>query len=196
MGSIDTPAGLPVGNPTIPFWRTEVHPLDDLRTTPELPQQSDIVIIGAGYSGVSIAYHLLKKQDQQGQSPSITILEARQICSGATGRNGGHIRPDLYGHIPTYIERHGVEAGAELASFELSHVKALKDVIIKEGIECDFNITRNMNVYLNEGAGEKAKRKYEALASQGHSFVDDIHYTPQKHAEEARLYGSDHAESS
>lgn len=189
MGSTDSlPAGLPVENPTTPFWRTELHPLDDLRTTPELPQQSDIVIIGAGYAGVSIAYHLLKQQDQQNQSlPSITILEARQICSGATGRNGGHIRPDLYGHIPTYIERHGAEAGAELANFELSHVKALKDVISEEGIDCDFNVTRNMNVYLNEAHGEKAKQKYETLASQAHSFVEDIHYTPQKHAEGVSL---------
>lgn len=189
MGSTDSlPAGFPVENPTTPFWRTELHPLDDLRTTPELPQQSDIVIIGAGYAGVSIAYHLLKQQDRQGQPhPSITVLEARQICSGATGRNGGHIRPDLYGHIPTYIERHGTEAGAELANFELSHVKALKDVISEEGIDCDFNITRNMNVYLNEAHGEKAKQKYEALASQAHSFVEDIHYTSQKHAEGVRL---------
>jgi len=190
MGSTDSvPAGLPVENPTTPFWRTELHPLDDLRTTPDLPQQSDVVIIGAGYAGVSIAYHLLKQQDEQSQPhPSITILEARQICSGATGRNGGHIRPDLYGHIPTYIERHGAEAGAELANFELSHIQALKDVIVKEEIDCDFIITRNMNVYLNETHGEEAKRKYEALASQAHSFVEDIHYTPQKHAEGVGLW--------
>lgn len=99
---------------------------------------------------------------------------------------GGHVRPDLYGHIPTYIERHGLEAGAELAKFELAHLKALKEVISKEGIDCDLNITRNMNVYLNDAAGEKAKQAYEALAAQGLSFVDNIHYTPENHAEEVR----------
>lgn len=89
MGSPDTPACFPVDNPTTPFWRTELNPLDELRTTADLPQESDIVIIGAGYSGVSIAYHLLRHQSQQNKPhPSITILEARQICSGATGRNG------------------------------------------------------------------------------------------------------------
>ena len=62
-------------------------------------------------------------------------------------------------------------------------MKALKDVISKEEIDCDFNITRNMNVYCNEAAGERAKQTYDALAAQGLSFVDDIHYTPQKHAE-------------
>lgn len=76
-------------NPTVPFWKVESDPFDELRTTSELPQESDIVIIGAGYAGVSTAYHLLKSQSQQDKPrPSITILEARQICSGATGRNG------------------------------------------------------------------------------------------------------------
>lgn len=79
----------PVANPTIPFWRKEPHELDNIRTTPELPEQSDIVIIGGGYAGVSIAYHLITSQQLESQPPpSITLLEARQICSGATGRNG------------------------------------------------------------------------------------------------------------
>jgi glycine/D-amino acid oxidase-like deaminating enzyme len=47
------------------------------------------VIIGAGYSGVSLAYHLYKQLSHADQpDPAITVLEARQICSGATGRNG------------------------------------------------------------------------------------------------------------
>ena len=89
MTSTDSLPCFPEDNPTVPFWKIESDPLDGLRTTPELPQESDIVIIGAGYAGVSIAYHLLKSQSQQEKShPLVTILEARQICSGATGRNG------------------------------------------------------------------------------------------------------------
>jgi NADH dehydrogenase FAD-containing subunit len=85
----ELPAFLPVENSTKPFWRTELHELDELQTTPELPQRSEIVIIGAGYSGVSLAYHIFKQLSASDQPhPAITILEARQICSGATGRNG------------------------------------------------------------------------------------------------------------
>ncbi|KAB8237610.1 phosphoenolpyruvate phosphomutase-domain-containing protein [Aspergillus alliaceus] len=170
-------------NPTQPFWRTEPHPLDECRSTEALPEQSDIVIVGAGYSGVSIAYHLLKHLGQHDKlHPAITILEARQICSGATGRNGGHLRPDLYDRIPAYIERHGVDAAAEVANFELSHIKAFKD-LAEENIDCDFNITRCVNVYLDEAAGERAKKKYEALVSRGLAFADDVHYTSSKNAE-------------
>lgn len=199
MYTIPADMSFPVDNATTPLWRTELHPLDDLRTTPELPAESEIVIIGAGYTGVSIAYHLLKDRDLGRPCPSITIVEARQVCSGATGRNGkslgsivwletdelagGHIRPDIYGLIPTYIERHGLDAGVEVAEFEMGHIKALKEVIAKESIDCDFNITRNMNVYLNETDCEKAKHAYDTLAARGLSIVDDLHYTPAKHAE-------------
>ncbi|KAB8264075.1 phosphoenolpyruvate phosphomutase-domain-containing protein [Aspergillus pseudonomiae] len=166
------PSFLPVDNPTRPFWRTEPHPLDELRSTETLPDQSDIVIIGAGYSSVSIAYHLLKHFEGYNKShPAITILEARQICSGATGRNGGHLRPDLYDRIPTYIKRHGVDAAAEVANFELSHIKVLKDLLAEENIDCDFNITRCLS------------KNYEDLVSRGLDFADDIHYTPSKNAQ-------------
>lgn len=78
------PLGMPTPKSTDSFWRSELHELDDLRSTEELPKASDIVIIGAGYAGVATAYHLL----EAGSTASITILEARGACSGATGRNG------------------------------------------------------------------------------------------------------------
>lgn len=83
------PSRLPVPNSTLPFWRTELHPLDDHRSTPDLPEKVDIVVIGAGYAGSSVVYHILKQCKDKGTSPpSIAILEAREACSGATGRNG------------------------------------------------------------------------------------------------------------
>ncbi|GES58013.1 FAD dependent oxidoreductase [Aspergillus terreus] len=175
---------LPVDNPTRPFWRLQPHPLDELRSTPDLPEQSDIVIIGAGYTGISTAYHLLKLLGSHDKPyPAITILEARQICSGATGRNGGHLRPDVYNQIPMYIERHGVDAGREIAEFELSHLQAIKKLLVEEGIDCDYNITRNMNVYLNDEDAEKGRKTYEALVALGLSFTDDLQFTSKKNAE-------------
>lgn len=76
---------LPVPDPTLPFWLTERHPLDTHRSTPELPSETDVLIIGAGYAGISTAYHLLKDNTSP---PSTVILEAREAGSGATGRNG------------------------------------------------------------------------------------------------------------
>lgn len=101
---------------------------------------------------------------------------------------GGHLRPDLYDRIPTYIRRYGVDAAAEVANFELSHVKAFKNLLAEENIDCDFNITRCLSVYLDEAAGEKARKKYKELVSRGLAFADDIHYTPPKNAEGVRAF--------
>jgi NADH dehydrogenase FAD-containing subunit len=83
------PSPVPVPNATLPFWRTQLHPLDKYRSTEELPTQCDVLIIGAGYSGVATAYHLLDFDDGNEEAkPTIVMLEAREACSGATGRNG------------------------------------------------------------------------------------------------------------
>jgi len=75
----------PVPNSTAPFWRSELHEIDSIRSTDRLPKECDVLIIVGGLSGVSTAYHLL---DENPSPPSIVILEAREVCSGATGRNG------------------------------------------------------------------------------------------------------------
>jgi ribulose 1,5-bisphosphate synthetase/thiazole synthase len=78
----------PAPNGLLPYWRTEPHRLDNYRSTEALPKESDIIILGAGYAGSSVAYHILDQIKPGSKPPSITILEARQACSGATARNG------------------------------------------------------------------------------------------------------------
>lgn len=79
---------LPVPNATVPFWRTNLDPLDSHRSTEELPSHCDILVIGAGYAGASTIHHILKQQT----SPlKILLLEAREACSGASGRNGMYL---------------------------------------------------------------------------------------------------------
>lgn len=83
------PSPLPVPNSTTSFWRSSPHPLDNHRSTPDVPSQVDIAVIGAGYAGVSTVYHILNIAKAKGTPPpNIVILEAREACSGATGRNG------------------------------------------------------------------------------------------------------------
>ncbi|KAJ6123735.1 FAD dependent oxidoreductase [Penicillium samsonianum] len=179
--SLNTPRQ-PVENATVPFWHRDIHELHDHRTTEELPVSSDVVIIGAGYAGVSTAYHLVKGETSD-KNLSITILEARGVCSGATGRNGGHLRPDMYTPMTRLIDRAGVERALEVTEFEIAHVYAMKSLIEKEKIDCDFTVTRSIDVWSNEEGARKAKDMYDTLVSRNLEYMKDVFFVLGKDAE-------------
>ena len=81
---VSIPVTLPRDKPTASYWQDPPDEIADLRSTPQVPETSDVVIIGSGISGAGIAYNILKRAPQS----KVLMLEARQACSGATGRNG------------------------------------------------------------------------------------------------------------
>ncbi|KAH0423422.1 FAD dependent oxidoreductase [Colletotrichum camelliae] len=154
----------PVANPVTSFWNSAPRALDDHRTTPDLPASSDVVIIGAGFAGMATAYHILKDNPSP---PSITILEARKVCSGASGRNGGHVKPDTYFNVPKYTKLYGADEAAKLAAFEASNVYAVKELVESEGLDCDFHLTRAVDVYLDPAHAKQTEAAYRELLKAG-----------------------------
>ncbi len=65
--------------------------------------QFDVAIVGGGFSGLWLAYHL-KNADP---ALSIAIFEARHIGFGASGRNGGWVSAEYPVYRQTLIKRHG-----------------------------------------------------------------------------------------
>ncbi|KAH8886261.1 FAD dependent oxidoreductase superfamily protein [Thozetella sp. PMI_491] len=174
------PPGLPTsGESTLPFWRTDLHELDDIRSTERLPAECDVVIVGAGYAGVTTAYRLLGHESP----PSVVMLEARQVCSGATARNGGHVKPDVYFNILNYTKRYGAEAAAAVASFEAANVYAVKELVEREGIDCDFTLTRAIDVYLDPDHAKATEEAYRELLRIGAADLKDIQMLKGKDAE-------------
>lgn len=62
------------------------------RSTRELPNHADVVVVGSGITGASVAHHLLRHHDEDGKKENeklnVVMLEAREACWGATGRVG------------------------------------------------------------------------------------------------------------
>jgi heterodisulfide reductase subunit A-like polyferredoxin len=99
---MSTSSGLPVPNPTISYWHT-TYPDPALpphfRSTPNLPQEATVVIVGSGITGVFAARKLLKDNASKVDGFRVVVLEARDLCGGATGRVGNALSSDIFSHV-------------------------------------------------------------------------------------------------
>ena len=83
--------GIPVENSTRSFWMDP--PAKIAQHLSELPASDDevldVIILGSGISGLSVARTLLDDGKNAGDDSNgikVLMLEAREACSGATGR--------------------------------------------------------------------------------------------------------------
>lgn len=115
---------LPVDKPTPSYWQSPPH--KDLLgiQSPQLPAQRDVMIIGSGITACSVSRQLL----QGGYKGTVTILEAREVCSGATGRNGGRINCVAIQDFDKYSRLVGVEMAKKIVRFEMAHLGELTAV--------------------------------------------------------------------
>lgn len=65
-------------------WLDQIKNISSLNLSEN--ESTDVLVIGGGISGVVTAYYLLKNTDL-----SITLVEAKNIASGATGHNAGQM---------------------------------------------------------------------------------------------------------
>ena len=108
----------PVENYSRSYWMNDPDKLANHRSTVDLPSYSDIVIIGSGYAGSSCAYYLYKHWQALNKTPlTITILEARETCSGASGRNSGYMTANIYSSYNSFLEYYGRQMAEEMIQF-------------------------------------------------------------------------------
>lgn len=83
------------------------------------------------------------------------------------------------------IREYGVEAAAELCAFEDRHVKALAELVEKEGIECDFVVTRSFDIHTNREDAEAAKKTFGVMKERGValSTLEGLVWTDEEDAE-------------
>lgn len=72
---------------------------------------ADVAIVGGGYAGLSTALHLAER------GVNAVVLEAQEIGSGASGRNGGQVIPGLKYDPADLLRLFGRERGQKLVQF-------------------------------------------------------------------------------
>ncbi|PVG03141.1 FAD dependent oxidoreductase [Serendipita vermifera] len=153
------PAPLPVSNPTKAFWthpglssdwqinpndpegNKNVNPYAKEGSEGPLTDDADIVIIGSGITGISIALELGKLvREAKNGSIKVVILEARDFCSGATGRNGGHLTASTCHNFTKYSARYDLEEVKRCFAIEKHTVSSLLNLIEESGWAKDVDL--------------------------------------------------------
>ena len=155
--------GIPVSNPTTSFWLDNPPFLDLVdRRSKTLPKYADIVIIGSGITGTSVARTILSECATMGINRRVVMLEARQACSGATGRNGGHIKCTSHESFCEYKDRFGAERAGALVDFQTSHLSILVDLAKQESWDlAEARQVETLDVFYDEEVWLENKRKVE-----------------------------------
>ncbi|KAL3496426.1 FAD dependent oxidoreductase [Aspergillus germanicus] len=120
---IEQDPGLPRTNPTTAYWQDPPHKLSNTQSA-SLPSKIDIAVIGSGITGASVTKTILENHP----SMKVTVFEARTICSGATGRNGGQLAINA---AETYVktrEAVGAEMAGKIVRFSLKTLQAMRKV--------------------------------------------------------------------
>jgi glycine/D-amino acid oxidase-like deaminating enzyme len=112
------------------LWAATAEPAPE---TPPLPgdRDADIVVVGAGYTGLSTALHAAER------GLSAIIVDRYYPGYGASGRNGGQVLPG-FGTYPDHLKAiYGIERGEAMTRFGARIADELFDLIARHGIACD-----------------------------------------------------------
>lgn len=164
------PTSLPVSvsEATKSFWlfsTTDCNPLSDHGKDVPLPlspsqihESVDVTIIGTGISGIFTLYHLVQALRTSSRSISrIALLEARQFCSGATGRNGGHCtayNPVAFNSL-VELENGSVKEAVKHIVQEQRSVELVMRLIEENGWADDVDHVAGGNIHLISSDAER-----------------------------------------
>ncbi|WP_233198394.1 FAD-binding oxidoreductase [Cryobacterium sp. Y50] len=155
----------PRRNGDVSFWWNQ---LGQPVPRPALPgsTRADVVIVGAGYTGLWTAYYLKKAAPQL----RIVVLEARFAGFGASGRNGGWLTNSITGGRDQYLKKHGRPAVENFQAAMNNTVDEVIRVAAAEGI--DAGIVKGGEFTIAYDAPQQRRLENAARAEQSWEHTD------------------------
>jgi glycine/D-amino acid oxidase-like deaminating enzyme len=123
--------------------------------------EADVCVIGAGFTGLSTALHLLRA------GRSVMVVEAAEPGWGASGRNNGQVIPTLSRPDPDdIIKRHG-EAGERFVHLLRDSAQILFDLVREEGLHAEAEQTGWVQPVHTPGRMKIAERRLAQWSKHG-----------------------------
>lgn len=119
------------------YWHDTVSMPSDENPSP-LPERVAVAVIGSGFTGLSAAYALAKR------NMNVAVLEAETIGWGASSRNGGMVLTGLKLPMQTVIQRYGRDLAKRLFQCSLDSIDTVEQIVREENIDCGFARTGHL----------------------------------------------------
>lgn len=159
---------IPSGYRALSLWHDTVD--DDLTPRPPLDRDLDVdvAVVGAGYTGLWTAYHLVTADP----TIRVAVVEKEIAGFGASGRNGGWVSA----LFPTSLRRMAAERGRDAAvrMQQRLHetVPEVGRIAAEEGIDCHFEQGGYLSVARNPAQLARLREEVEDYASWGFGASD------------------------
>jgi glycine/D-amino acid oxidase-like deaminating enzyme len=113
------------------YW-TDPHPTTKNYSNKPLPQKTDVLVIGSGYTGVVTALQLKKA------NVDVTLIDKGRIGSEASSKNGGMALTGLTVGLHKVKKKFGKEKMVQFFQESLESVNFVERLVAEGNIDCHF----------------------------------------------------------
>jgi glycine/D-amino acid oxidase-like deaminating enzyme/nitrite reductase/ring-hydroxylating ferredoxin subunit len=134
--------------------------------------EADVVVVGGGIAGLSVAYELSLNHRK------VVVLEAGTIGGGMTGRTTAHLSNALDDGWSELMKLRGPEDAHRAADSHTRAIQRIEEIIRHEGIDCEFE---RVDGYLFLAQGDDPQildRELEAARRLGILGVEKVARAP------------------
>ncbi|GGO87654.1 oxidoreductase [Marinobacterium nitratireducens] len=124
----------------------------DLQPALEGDISADVVVVGAGFAGLSTALELAAG------GAEVVVLERDFAGFGASGRNAGYLGGSLGIEFEFFHKRVGHEKARQIVSFYDEGVTYVERRLAELGIDCDYNASGNIRVGVHPSQEKKVRK--------------------------------------
>jgi len=143
---------------------------------------ADVAIVGAGISGLSVAYALAR----EGVRP--IVLERGGIAEGASGRNGGFILAGVVENFVAACRRYGPLVAQRVWRVTITNRVLLGAVVRRHRIECDLAWNGSVQLAGDEAEWEEIRESARELGSHGVRITVDPEHRSAAYEEDGEMH--------
>ena len=139
------------------YW-TDPHPTTKNYSNKPLPQKTDVLVVGSGYTGVVTALQLKKA------NVDVTLVDKGRIGSATSSKNGGMALTGLSVGLHKVKKKFGKEIMVQFFQEALESVNCVERLVAEGNIDCHFERNGFLEAAFKPAHYEGLKVEQEFLA--------------------------------